>query len=89
MIERLEVFGATGDLTALTGIGARTRTFVPLTLTAQVDPPELPAYGRLLLEAEEAWRVVTPVLSAWAAGIVPLEEYPAGSDGPRPRGDAS
>ena len=33
-------------------------------------------------EAEEAWRIVTPVLDAWAAGRVPLDEYPAGSDGP-------
>jgi glucose-6-phosphate 1-dehydrogenase len=80
----------------LTGIGARARTLVPLTLTARLDPPELPAYGRLLLdvldgnaalsirddEAEESWRVVTPVLSAWSKDLVPLEEYPAGSDGP-------
>jgi glucose-6-phosphate 1-dehydrogenase len=33
-------------------------------------------------EAEEAWRLVTPVLDAWAKGAVPLEEYPAGSAGP-------
>jgi hypothetical protein len=33
-------------------------------------------------EAEWAWRVVTPVLEAWRQGRVPLEEYPAGSDGP-------
>jgi glucose-6-phosphate 1-dehydrogenase len=33
-------------------------------------------------EAEESWRVVTPVLEAWASDLVPLEEYPAGSDGP-------
>ncbi|GAA5112836.1 glucose-6-phosphate dehydrogenase [Pseudonocardia adelaidensis] len=83
----------------LIGIGARAHTFVPLTLTARIDPPELPAYGRLLLdvldgnaalsirgdEAEEAWRVLTPVLSAWSEDLVPLEEYPAGSDGPGPR----
>ncbi|QRP44760.1 glucose-6-phosphate dehydrogenase [Amycolatopsis sp. FDAARGOS 1241] len=80
----------------LTGIGASAHTFAPLTLTARIDPPELPAYGRLLLdvldgnaalsirgdEAEEAWRVLTPVLSAWAKDLVPLDEYPAGSDGP-------
>jgi len=56
----------------------------------------LPAYGRLLLqvlegdctlsirddEAEESWRVVTPILDTWARGRVPLREYPAGSDGP-------
>ena len=57
----------------------------------------LPAYGRLLLqvlegdctlsirddEAEESWRVITPILDAWAQGRVPLLEYPAGSDAPR------
>ena len=56
----------------------------------------LPAYARLLLqvlegdctlsirddEAEESWRVITPILDAWAQGRVPLLEYPAGSDGP-------
>jgi glucose-6-phosphate 1-dehydrogenase len=30
-------------------------------------------------ETELAWRVVTPVLEAWAAGATPLETYPAGS----------
>jgi len=33
-------------------------------------------------EAEEAWRVVAPVLSAWSKDLVPLLEYPAGSEGP-------
>ena len=83
----------------LTGIGARAQTLVPLELTARIDPSELPAYGQLLLdvltgnaalsirgdEAEESWRVVTPVLSAWAKDLVPLEEYPAGSLGPHAR----
>lgn len=32
--------------------------------------------------AEQCWRVVQPVLDAWRAGSVPLEEYPAGSEGP-------
>jgi glucose-6-phosphate 1-dehydrogenase len=57
---------------------------------------EVGAYRRVLLdllgggssravgaaEAEEAWRIVTPVLDAWAANGVPLEDYPAGSAGP-------
>ncbi|MGP4099500.1 glucose-6-phosphate dehydrogenase [Nonomuraea sp. KM90] len=81
---------------ALTGIGSGTHTLAPLTLGAQLAPPDLPAYGRLLLdvlhgdaalsirgdEAEEAWRVLAPVMSAWSRGLVPLAEYPAGSDGP-------
>ena len=65
--------------------------------TASLDPADHPAYGRLLLdvlrrdpalsirgdEAEESWRVVTPVLDAWAEDLVPLDDYAAGSDGPR------
>ncbi|MGC0251916.1 glucose-6-phosphate dehydrogenase [Pseudactinotalea sp. Z1748] len=57
---------------------------------------ELPAYGEVLsgvLEGdpllsvrgdvvEQCWRVVEPVLAAWAAGTVPLRTYPAGSAGP-------
>ncbi len=80
----------------LCAVGPRARTLVPLTLTAELAAPELPAYGRLLLdvfnrdptlsiradEAEESWRVVTPVLDAWAKELVPLQEYAAGSDGP-------
>jgi glucose-6-phosphate 1-dehydrogenase len=80
----------------LSGVGGRARTLVPLTLTAELEPAELPAYGRLLLdvfnrdpalsirgdEAEECWRVVTPVLAAWEKDLVPLQEYAAGSDGP-------
>lgn len=33
-------------------------------------------------ETEAAWRIVMPVLEGWAAGLVPMEEYPAGSTGP-------
>jgi glucose-6-phosphate 1-dehydrogenase len=80
----------------MSAVGPRAHTLVPLTLTAELTPAELPAYGRLLLdvfnrnpalsirgdEAEESWRVVTPVLAAWAKDLVPLEEYAAGSDGP-------
>ena len=29
-------------------------------------------------EAEELWRIVEPVLKAWAEDEVPLEEYPGG-----------
>jgi glucose-6-phosphate 1-dehydrogenase len=68
----------------------------PLELTAPPPPSDLPPYARVLLdvldgdgalsvrsdEAEEAWRIMDPVLRAWADDRVPLEEYPAGSDGP-------
>jgi glucose-6-phosphate 1-dehydrogenase len=80
----------------LTGTGPRTDTLVPLTLATHLEPAELPAYGQLLLdilkgnsalsiradEAEESWRVVTPVLDAWSRELVPLQEYAVGSDGP-------
>ncbi|MGV9302919.1 glucose-6-phosphate dehydrogenase [Nonomuraea sp. NPDC003727] len=81
---------------ALTGVGPGGHALAPLTLTAQLEAPDLPAYGRLLLdvlhgnaalsirgdEAEESWRVLAPVMSAWSRDLVPLLEYPAGSDGP-------
>jgi glucose-6-phosphate 1-dehydrogenase len=67
-----------------------------LELIGEPPPSELPPYAHVLLdllaggnrlsvggdEAEEAWRIVTPVLQAWADGLVPLLEYPAGSRGP-------
>jgi glucose-6-phosphate 1-dehydrogenase len=85
-----------GLVLELSGVCPRARTLVPLTLTAELGTAELPAYGRLLLdvfnrdpalsirgdEAEESWRVVTPVLDAWAKDLVPLQEYAAGSDEP-------
>jgi glucose-6-phosphate 1-dehydrogenase len=71
---------------------------VPLTMTAELPTPELPEYSRVLLdilegdsalsirgdEAEQAWRIVTPVMEVWADGRVPMQEYPAGSSGPPP-----
>src|SRR5262249_36614221 len=85
-----------GVVVELSGVGRHAQTLVPLTLTAELEPAELPAYGSLLLdvltrnpalsirgdEAEESWRVVTPVLDAWERDLVPLEEYVAGSAGP-------
>lgn len=76
---------------------------VPLVLSASPPAPEFSAYGQVLLavltgdcalsvrgdEAEQAWRIVTPVLSAWAEDRVPLEEYPAGSRGPPRRRQGS
>lgn len=69
---------------------------VPVELDRSLTPQDLSAYARLLRrvmegrqelfirddEAEESWRIVEPVLAAWARGEVPLLEYPAGSDGP-------
>jgi glucose-6-phosphate 1-dehydrogenase len=66
------------------------------TLRASFAEQQLPPYSRLLAEilggeptlsirgdeAEEGWRIVEPILAAWDADAVPMEEYPAGSDGP-------
>ena len=55
----------------------------PVELDVTLAPQELPAYARLLLdvlrgdptlsirddEAEESWRIVEPILDAWAAGL--------------------
>jgi glucose-6-phosphate 1-dehydrogenase len=70
----------------------------PMTLTGPPPASDVPPYGHVLLDlldggstlslrgdgAEEAWRVVEPVLAAWRENRVPLEEYRAGSDGPPP-----
>jgi glucose-6-phosphate 1-dehydrogenase len=67
------------------------------TLDAEFGVSELSAYGEVLAElldgdptlsvrgdiAEECWRIVEPVLAAWRADRVPLDTYPAGSQGPR------
>lgn len=67
-----------------------------LELRAPAPSDGLPAYAHVLLdvlagtnelsvgaeEAERAWCVVAPVLAAWEAGTVPMEEYAAGSAGP-------
>ena len=66
-------------------------------LASDLQAGELNAYGEVLaglLEgdptlsvrgdvAEECWRIVKPVLAAWAGNEVPLEEYAAGTDGPK------
>ena len=36
-------------------------------------------------EAEEAWRIIDPVVRAWSAGEVPMQEYPAGQVPPEPK----
>jgi glucose-6-phosphate 1-dehydrogenase len=33
-------------------------------------------------EAEEAWRVVDPIVTGWEDDLVPLQSYQAGSSGP-------
>ncbi|MEN2738799.1 glucose-6-phosphate dehydrogenase [Microbacterium sp. X-17] len=66
------------------------------TMEADLGEGSIRAYAEVLSEildgdaslsvrgdaAEECWRIVQPVLDAWAADQVPLEDYPAGSSGP-------
>jgi glucose-6-phosphate 1-dehydrogenase len=68
----------------------------PVTLEADFGPGDLPPYGEVLRAvldgdpmlavrgdtAEECWRIVEPVRTAWHEDRVPLLEYPAGSSGP-------
>ncbi|AXH98046.1 glucose-6-phosphate dehydrogenase [Ornithinimicrobium avium] len=65
-------------------------------LTATLGQPRMRPYGEVLAgildrnpmlsirgdTAEQMWRLVEPVLAAWKADEVPLEEYVAGSSGP-------
>ncbi len=44
------------------------------------DDPTLSVRGDAV---EELWRIVTPVVKAWAADSVPLEQYRAGTAGPK------
>ena len=66
------------------------------TLQAELSGSELLPYGEVLEgvltgdpllsvradTAEDCWRILEPVLKAWARDSAPLEEYAAGSDGP-------
>ncbi|SDT51051.1 glucose-6-phosphate dehydrogenase [Actinoplanes derwentensis] len=68
----------------------------PISLEATFGAGGLPPYGEVLRgvfeddptlsvradTAEQCWRIVEPVTSAWQAGEVPLREYPAGTAGP-------
>jgi len=74
------------------------RTAEGRVLEAQSTAPRFTAYANLILEmlkndpmlfirgdeAEEAWRIVDPVMTAWSAGDVPMQEYGAGRPPPGP-----
>ncbi|WP_175985308.1 glucose-6-phosphate dehydrogenase [Microbacterium tenebrionis] len=67
-----------------------------VTLSADLGAGQLLAYAEVLSgildadpmlsvrgdAAEQCWRIVQPILDAWRADEVPLEEYAAGSTGP-------
>lgn len=66
------------------------------TLAAELGAPAMRPYGEILGRifdgdpllsvrgdaAEECWRIVDPVVAAWRAGKVPLDEYAAGTERP-------
>ena len=68
----------------------------PVTLEAELGAGYLSEYGEVLNgvldgdptlsvrgdAAVECWRIIAPVREAWREGLVPLDEYPAGSAGP-------
>jgi glucose-6-phosphate 1-dehydrogenase len=72
-------------------------TLDSVTLSATFADSELDAYGEVLEGiltgdatlsvrgdvAEECWRIVTPVISAWRADKVAIDNYAAGSAGPK------
>ena len=67
-------------------------------LEVRSTPPRFTAYAHLIEEmlqgdprlfirgdeAEEAWRIIDPVMTAWGAGDVPMQEYAAGTAPPGP-----
>jgi glucose-6-phosphate 1-dehydrogenase len=75
--------------TTLNGPG---RTAEIRQLEARPAPPPFTAYAHLMRdmlngnpmlfirgdEAEEAWRIIDPVMNTWTTGDVPAQEYPAG-----------
>lgn len=81
--------------TTLNGSG---RTAENRELELQSAPSRRTPYANLILEmlradpmlfirgdeAEEAWRIIDPVMRAWSAGEVPMQEYPAGQAPPGP-----
>jgi glucose-6-phosphate 1-dehydrogenase len=74
------------------------RTAETVELEALSSAPALTPYAHLIHEmlrndpmlfvrgdeAEESWRIIDPVMSAWGADQVPMQEYPAGETPPGP-----
>jgi glucose-6-phosphate 1-dehydrogenase len=72
------------------------RTAESRELEARSTAPRFTAYAHLVQEmlkgdpmlfitsheAEEAWRIIDPVMNAWTLGDVPILEYPAGGEPP-------
>lgn len=65
-------------LDAELGLGEQ-RAYVEVLAAILDGDPTLSVRGDV---AEQCWRIIQPVRDAWRRGDVPLENYPAGSDGP-------
>ncbi len=71
-------------------------TPAPVGVDDPISPEHLSPYERLFLEAmsgqsrlfvrddevEEMWQIIQPIADVWAENVVPLQVYPAGSNGP-------
>lgn len=85
MIDRLVIFGGSGDLAGRYLLPALAALQAGGRLSERFELAGARLANRVLDradEAEEAWRVLTPVLDGWARELVPLAEYEAGSSGP-------
>ena len=81
-----------------TNLNGPERTAETRQLEARSTAPRFSAYANLILEmlqrdpmlfirgdeAEESWRIIDPVMKAWAGGHVPMQEFPAGQTPPGP-----
>lgn len=79
-----------------TTVNGPERTAETVELEALSSAPELTPYAHLIHEmlhndpmlfirgdeAEGSWRIIDPVMSAWHADEVPMQEYPAGEPPP-------
>jgi glucose-6-phosphate 1-dehydrogenase len=93
---RISLRGGDIDLDLLVNGAHDSGTLAPVALEGRPGAAELGPYAQVLAGvlqgdtllsvrgdiAEQCWRIVTPVVSAWRAGETPLEEYEAGSGGP-------
>jgi glucose-6-phosphate 1-dehydrogenase len=86
--------GLSGPCVRLSTLNGPERTAGIRQFGARPAPPRFTAYAHLIRdmingnpmlfirgdEAEEAWRIIDPVMNAWSAGDVPMQECPAGQE---------
>lgn len=86
---------ANGATTRADGTEGSPLALLPVDLAADLPEDPLTPYGEVLADlledrrllsvrddvAARCWEIVQPVLDAWQADAVPMQDYPAGSDG--------